>query len=1148
MRPRTFLPLILILAGFTRAPAQEPVRPTPGLAIAAGEPRVPGPPLRLGLAPLPASFSVPIPAWSALARPRAWSRTGRTPPSLAGYPARAPEGPTATPPDTLPPDTLPPDTLPPDTLPRRGGFHEIALPEVVEQVADLGLRVEGRSELGGSWDRFRPCEPSLDQNCDPGLMPRLQPDIQFGIQVGGTITDRIHVDVDYDQRREFDAANSISVYYQGQPGELLQRVEMGDVSIDLPASRYLTQGIPAGNFGFKTAARMGALDVEAVWAQQKGDVATREFRLGGAGEAEGLVQDQELVLDDADYVSGQFFFLVDPTSIDGWPHIDIMTLDRHAAPAAVRPRADRLALYRDEGVAAQRYADQAQAGTFLADAVTAGEELRHSGLFDLLEPGRDYYVHPSGLWIALRAPLRQDEALAVAYVTETGVEVGDPSAEASPASETPALRLIRGPVTIHQPGQPTWPWEMHQVYRLDSSAQVEVSTLELVISLGHAAGGATFKEYAGRPISLLRLFGLDDDAPADRLDPAHLFRPGAELDALGPGGLRGTFVVFPTLEPFGTPPPVPSEGLTAAEAGGVVGGDANPAIYEEPDPVVRSSSSRFRLNFRYRLRLEGLLSSFNLGAFGIRPGSERITVDDRLLARGVDYVVDYDVGLVTLLDPAATLGGNPDAEIRASWEQKALFDIAPTTVFGLHAEAPLGAYGTLNLMGLYQSEQAMVRRPQLGTAPGAVLLGGASGRLAFQADWLSRALRSIPLLTVDSVARLDVAGELAVSVPEPNRRGATYLDDFEATDELPLSLDAAEWQLGSAPQDGSAFPTNAWPLTTANAAELVWQDRYRVGDREVGFLRPEEIDQQIAFAGAQLAEQVLYLTMGGNGAEAPQWRSLTTVLSTTGLDLSRSEYLEFYAAPLEGATGNASLVVDIGTVSEDAFYMDSTGALEGTAHGRPWGLGVLDAEARLALREVWGPDNDRRGLWGQTCVAERLNPLPLGDPRANCTVLNGRPDSEDLNANGVLDALDGPAFRYVIPLGPGSPYLVRDQPATGTRFRLYRIPLRGPGALPLGGASEATWRFVKQLRLTLLKPTEGRGTLALARVRISGSRWTKRDLSGVLTGRTGDTPGTGAVSASVRVGPVSRLTDGAAYVSPPGVEEEAQDPRSVIGA
>jgi hypothetical protein len=393
-----------------------------------------------------------------------------------------------------------------------------------------------------------------------------------------------------------------------------------------------------------------------------------------------------------------------------------------------------------------------------------------------------------------------------------------------------------------------------------------------------------------------------------------------------------------------------------------------------------------------------------------------------------------------------------------------------------------------------------------------------------------------------------VSGELALSSPEPNRQGATYLDDFEATDELPLFLDADEWQLGSAPQDAAAVPMNLWPMTRENAAELVWQDRYRVGNEEVGFLRPREIDQQIAVAGARLAEPVLYFTLGGNAAETPQWRSLTTVISTTGQDLSRSEYLEFYAAPLSGPTEGMTLIVDIGTVSEDAFYVDSTGALSGvTRFGRPWGQGILDAEARLANREVWGPDQDRRGLWGQTCVAERLSAVPLGDPRANCTVLNGRPDSEDLNANGVLDAQDGPSYRYVIPLGPGSPYIVRGQAGTATDFRLFRIPLRGSGAVPLNGATEATWRFIKHLRITAVKPAAGEGTLGLARVRITGSRWTKRDLSGILAGRAGDLPGAGSVTGRVRVGPVSQLTEGQDYASPPGIADEVQDPKTTVG-
>jgi hypothetical protein len=58
-------------------------------------------------------------------------------------------------------------------------------------------------------------------------------------------------------------------------------------------------------------------------------------------------------------------------------------------------------------------------------------------------------------------------------------------------------------------------------------------------------------------------------------------------------------------------------------------------------------------------------------------------------------------------------------------------------------------------------------------------------------------------------------------------------------------------------------------------------------------------------------------------------------------------------------------------------------------------------------------------------------------------------------------------------------------------------------------------------------------------MRIVGSRWTKRDVHGVQRGLLEDEAGG---PADVRVGPVSAVTDGAAYRGPPGIDERAQDP------
>jgi cell surface protein SprA len=201
-----------------------------------------------------------------------------------------------------------------------------------------------------------------------------------------------------------------------------------------------------------------------------------------------------------------------------------------------------------------------------AEAERDGDVVRESGWFRHLRPGEDYYLHPSGLWVALRAPLRPDEALAVTYVTVAGDTIGQYNPErVHNVGEIPSLRLIRSSDPQHQPGRPTWDMEMKQVYRISGADEVESESLELDISLGELSAGRTSKRTPeGRRISLLRLFGLDEDSPFERVDRASLFQPAVE--SLDRAGVQGTFLFFPTLRPFLEPPPVPSERLSAAKA------------------------------------------------------------------------------------------------------------------------------------------------------------------------------------------------------------------------------------------------------------------------------------------------------------------------------------------------------------------------------------------------------------------------------------------------------------------------------------------------------------------------------------------------------------------------------------------------------
>ncbi|HUF13015.1 MAG TPA: cell surface protein SprA [Longimicrobiales bacterium] len=1019
-----------------------------------------------------------------------------------------------------------------DTTPTLESF----LPGTVGQYADLGMLVTGRGEMGGAWQSFEPCDAVGFNSCDQGLTPRLRPDLAFGVLLGGTITDRVHVAVDYDQTREFDAANNINLYYQGLEDEILQRFEVGDVSITMPQSQYLTGGIPGGNFGFRALAQVGPLELQSVWAQQQGDVGSLDINIDARTGS--MYEEHDIPVDDHAYASGRFFFLVDPAQLPDYPHIDVL-LQELDAPDVIRPAGD-IQLYREEGLPpAQREASR----VFRADAVPPdGTEPVHGGWFRRLEPG-EYVVHPSNLWIMLRQPLGRDEALAMSYVTATGDTVGTMDA-ASGSTDVPQLRLVRGPLSGHHPAASTWAYEMHQIYQV-YAGELNPEDLGLEITLGDGAQGQPYVDYQGEQVRLLKLFGVDATPLDQRVDVQRIFKPST-LSYVGGSAITGTYLVFPTLRPFADPPP--TAGLSAQEADAALAGDANHRIYEERDPDLRSIA-RFRLLMQYRVRTDGLISEFSLDAFGVREGSERILVDGVALSRGTDYTVDYTTGTVHLVNPQQLFAGRSTPRITATFEQSALFQIAPKSLFGTTARWRVGEAGEVNLVGLYQNQRSVMTRPQLGNEPNSIMMGGMTTSLRFGANWMDRALDAIPGLRLAGRSSIDLSGEFAMSAPNPNTRGVAWLEDFEATAEIPIGMNQNSWRLGSRP--GTSAGAGVWLpglLDASNVFTLVWQHQaYGANGGTFGAFVADSVDRRIVTAGGNIPEAVLYVTMRDD-PDVPVgervWRSMTTVLSTSGADLTSSEYLEFYA--LE-STEDIALVFDLGRVSEDAFFVDSLGRTEGEhpVTGERWGLGILDQEADH--NQPWARDLDL-GIWDEGCRTEPGLISLLGSTSANCTVNNGINDTEDLNGDGVPNLEDGAYFRYTVPIGPSSPYLSRDTDQTGTKFRLYRVPLRAANAVALNGAGAETWRAIRHLRMTV---TSGNCTgvencrpdaLLLSRMRITGSTWKKRQIEGVLAGMIGVDTIPGDHSRNVHVGPVSTLTDGSAYRGPPGATDEASDP------
>jgi len=298
---------------------------------------------------------------------------------------------------------------------------------------------------------------------------------------------------------------------------------------------------------------------------------------------------------------------------------------------------------------------------------------------------------------------------------------------------------------------------------------------------------------------------------------------------------------------------------------------------------------------------------------------------------------------------------------------------------------------------------------------------------------------------------------------------------------------------------------------------------------------------------------------------------MVTPLSTTGADLSRNEFLEFWLfqpsdKPI--TTTGMKIVIDLGTVNEDAlglapvaFTVQTNGDTLFT--GRKYeGPGLLDTERNPtgtfnAVADDIGILGDRparllgpAGITPQVALCRRtlsgsIQVLPWGDLDARCTNGNGVLDTEDLNGDLLLNArgLNDDVFRYVVDLDDPK-YRVRtgvvspdaNDPTRQAEWVLYRVPLREPD-FQLG---QPNIRLVQHMRFTYATPPDdGAGDkivrFALARMRLTGAPWIRRSATPIagINGSAGQPRG------SVNVSTISTENIELGYESPPGVRNAA---------
>lgn len=1096
--------------------------------------------------------------------------------------------------------------------------------EIINQYSDIGLQLNGRLEVRGEKNQSASCGGAFVNpliNCRTAFEPLL--DFQFSALSGGVVAERVHVNLDYDTQREFDASNNISIYYEGKGGEFVQRLEAGNVTFQPPPSRFITAGIPSGNYGVQAITKLGAMRLKTIAAQQKGNIIRdRVFTVGDR-----TLQAVDRKIEDYQFEPRRFFFIVPPKALgSAYPNIDILDTRRLASLAAGLPdtlRPTKIFLYRLV-IGGQPPNPAGPQFRILGDTRS-----RRGQVYEYLREGIDYYADPSLLWIALVRPLAlSNERLVVAYrVRINGRDTtfvntgGTPDLEYQPGREQLA-NLLWDPQV--KPGDAAFEREIRSVYRV-GGADVRRQSIVLKVVTGSGADQekplSTLSALTGRIAdTYLQLFGLAQSTNSSSFDIENRIwpRPGDPNFELSLGNsaartIRDQFLVFPSLRPFAR------NGLAGQNP-------ANDTIYSTPAEYLNSPQrpqAIYHIRARYQSESGGDGGTLMLGAVQLRQNSERLLVDGVPLVRGTDYTIDYDLGRVTF-NRSDTLFQRP-RQVTVQYEENPLFAQTPTSILGATAEFPF-TNGQLAFTAISQTQKTSFNRPPLGFEPAASLVGGVTALFSFDATPLTSAVSRMPYGETTVPSRISLSAELAASRPRPNAAGQAYIEAFEGEGGVRVSLNDLNWYYSSQPAIGRGVLNRygADVLNLNRASTLAWQSNgLDANERPVRY-SIEQIDPLTSLIGAGVSgpEQLLWMTLyplsvGGirdsvsrsfrwripNAPSGRRWRSIRTVLSPSGSDLSRAENLEFWAQVVSGKRDkNPILVFDFGDVSEntvsygpDTLYtkprvpssgLNDTRTQDTTYFGkRLQRYDHLDTERDLFSRTFNAGINDR-GLPGDvvspitvitdgpggrvvtsrgnlsTCLGGYRTVQVLGDANTDCTVGNNHLDEEDIDGDGVLNLNSTEREqeqwdRYVIDLGDPARYTRTGKcsaaPVTQVPTQrdsvcwvLFRVPFQSPDD-SLGSPLR---RRTRALRITMISGgglgDEEFGRVALARLRLTGAPWLKRSASAVK-GIAGEEPALGFVQAGV-IGTQDRnLTTGISYESPPGVVD-APDQKSSFEA
>ncbi len=802
-------------------------------------------------------------------------------------------------------------------------------------------------------------------------------DLQQRIQMSllGKIGENLNLKANYDTQAGFAFENRLNLAFrpqmEGSEDNIIQAIEVGNVN--MPLRSTLMVG-PQSLFGAKGEFKFGKTYLTTVFSEQQSQAKTITTQNGG------IVQEFEINSTNyevnANFYMANYFLEEYDNVLKNYPtlttsstitRLEVWVKNRNNSNlgtrrsiVAVRDLGDNGTAVPQNGtlynnlVATSGIRDYYSATSAVETVFPGGNGTTYvvEENMRLLDPS-EYTFNAALGTLYLNQPVNEDDVIAISYqiqdqgkYTQVGelsneISTGDTSAGTQTEDNTSTIiaKMVKGRGN-NPDNQPLWNLMMKNVYSLDAISispedfRLDIYYIDqqqgLVNYLYNTTTSKNQRNLVAENLDRLIQNGNVQEGGDGFFD----FVSGITIDS------NNGKIIFTTVEPF-------NETIKDYRApGDQTTTVAYPELYTQ---IQNSQTGEASANDKFVIKGQYTSSSsddISLGAINIPEGSVIVKANGQELTEGVDYIIDYTLGTVKIINEAIKQSGTP---VDINLEDQGLFNLTKQRFMGLNIEHRFNENFYLGATVLNYSERSVTPKVNYGAEPVNNTMFGINGFYSNEMPFMTRWIDRLPLIETKTPSYITIQGEAAYLKPGQagNTRNYSYLDDFEGSQSNISIKDPASWSVASTPQFNSQFPNGGNTDLTYNDNRVLasWYYIDPIFFTSGGGLTDDEISnnmsrrvqykeiypQQDFVEGSpsfiSTFDFSYYPDLKGPynvsplGATQDRWAGITRGMNVTNFNEANVEYIEFWLmdpfADKINIGDSGSLILHLGAVSED---------------------------------------------------------------------------------------------------------------------------------------------------------------------------------------------------------------------------------------